>query len=109
MAWREVKRYKVCDGDGNPEELILERNDEGIFRLKNDFGNMSFEFDPMSGVDFARKMLDDIKSEIEHDINSWWGDGSDFDSDTEEDSDDELTIDYNKIFSGGGDCDGQPD
>ena len=28
---------------------------------------------------------------------------------TEEDSDDGLAIDYNKIFSGGGDCDGQSD
>lgn len=107
MTWREIRRYKICDGDGNPEELILERNEEGVFRLKNDFGNMSFEFDQMTGAEFIRKMFDDMKTEIENDINDWWKTTVDEDSSTQDDDMDIPFLRGNNTY--GGDCDGQPD
>ena len=79
--WREINRYKIVDDDGNPEEMILERNDKGTFRIRNDFGNLNIEFDQMSGVEFLRKVFQDVSEEIEFDLNDIW---NDLDDDTEE-------------------------
>ena len=79
--WKEINRYKIAGDDGNTEEMILERNNKGTFRLRNDFGNINIEFDTMTGVEFIRKLFDDVQSEIEIDLNDIW---DDLDDDTEE-------------------------
>ena len=81
-TWREVNRYNVVDGDGNIEEMVLERNDKGTFRIRNDFGNINIEFDTMSAVEFFRKTFADVQDEIENDLNDIWND-----DETEEESD----------------------
>ena len=79
--WREVNRYKIVDGDGNTEEMILERNNKGTFRIRNDFGNLNIELDAMSAVEYLRKMLDDVRDEIDIDLNDIWDDLSDEETD----------------------------
>ena len=83
MKWKEINKYKTMNSDGDVEEYTLERNDNGVFRIRNDFGNIKIEFDTMTGTEFARKLLSDIEDEVELDLNSIWND-NDFD-DTEED------------------------
>lgn len=99
--WKEVNRYRISSGDGHSEDLILERNNDGNFRLKNDFGNINIEFDAMTGVEFVRRMLDDIKDEVEYDLNNL------FDDDLFDCSDEET--DPGIKIKNTGDCDGQPD
>ena len=72
--WKEINRYNIVDGDGNVEEMILERNDKGIFRIRNDFGNINIEFDTMSGVEFFRKVFDEMQDAIEIELNELWDD-----------------------------------
>ena len=79
--WKELNRYNIVDGDGNIEQVILERNKDGTFRIRNDFGNMSIEFDTMSGTEFLRKIYNDVSDQIEVDLNELW------DDETEEESD----------------------
>ena len=86
--WREIRKYKVVSSDGTPETMILERNDDGNFRLRNDFGNVSIEFELMSGTELFRNILEDISDQVELDLMDVWDDL------TEEDDI--------------GDCDGQP-
>ena len=87
--WKEIRRYNIVSGDGNVEEMVLERNDSGVFRIRNDFGNINIEFDLMSGTDMFRNILEDLTDQIDLDLDNLW---SSLDDDTEED----------------GDCDGEP-
>lgn len=70
--WREVNRYKIVNSDGVTEELVLERSDEGIFRLRNDFGNSVFEFDVMTGSELTKKLRQDVVGEIDDDLEILW-------------------------------------
>ena len=85
--WREVNRYNIVNDDGNTEQMILERNDNGTFRIRNDFGNVSIEFDTMSGVEFLRKVFADVQDEVELDLNDLWGDLDDESSDEDTEAD----------------------
>jgi|6_EtaG_2_1085325.scaffolds.fasta_scaffold98516_1 hypothetical protein len=96
--WREIGRYKIVNTDGHTEEMILERTDDGCFRLKNEFGNVNIEFDPMSGIEFAKKMFDHISGEVEADLNDFFNDNMDF-----------LQQPLPIFNPNPGDCDGQPD
>ena len=82
--WREINRYRIVNDDGSTEEMILERNTKGTFRIRNDFGNVSIEFDSMSGIEFLRKAFADVQDEVEIDLNDLW---DDLDDDTEADCD----------------------
>ena len=101
--WREIGRYRIASGDGHSEDLILERDDNGNFRLKNEFGNINIEFDSMTGIEFARRFLDDLKDEVEFDLNNL------FDDDLFDDSEEDTDLSNMKNTQTGGDCDGQPD
>ncbi len=72
--WQEINRYKTVTDDGTSEEYILERNENGTFRIRNEFGNIKIEFDAMSGVEFIRRLFEDVQSEIEFDLNDLWSD-----------------------------------
>ena len=39
MSWKEMARYRAGSPDGGTEEFVLEKDDEGNFRIRNDFGN----------------------------------------------------------------------
>ena len=52
--WRKVGSYNIVDGDGNVEKFTLERNKQGTFRLRNDFGNITIEIDHMNAVEFFK-------------------------------------------------------
>ena len=72
MAWTEIGRYCTGDPDGNAEEFVLEKDDEGNFRITNDFGNSVFEFERMSGYEFFRKVKRDIQNDVESELNDVW-------------------------------------
>jgi len=101
--WKEINRYRISSGDGHSEDLILERDDSGNFRLKNDFGNINIEFDSMTGVEFARRFFDDIKDEVEYDLNNL------FDDDLFDDSEEDTDVVNMKNPKKKRDCNGQPD
>ena len=76
--WHEINRYKIVNDDGNVETLILERNaSTGSFRIRNDFGNINIELDPMSAVEFLRKAFDDVQDLIADDMYCDWDDETD--------------------------------
>ena len=86
MAWKEIARYRSGCPDGSTEEHVLEKDEKGNFRVRNDFGNTVFEFERMSGYEFFRKVKRDIENDIEKELNDLWAD-VDFDNDIDCDDD----------------------
>ena len=86
MAWKEIARYRSGCPDGSTEEHVLEQDDDGNFRIRNDFGNNVFEFEKMSGYEFFRKVKRDVENIIEDELNDLWS-GVDFDNDDCDDTD----------------------
>ena len=72
MDWEEMARYRVGSADGSTEEVVLEKDSNGNFRIRNDFGNTVFEFERMSGYELFRKVKRDIQDDIENDLNDLW-------------------------------------
>ena len=85
--YNEVGRWNVGTPDGNSEEMILEKNKEG-YRLRNDFGNISIEFDKMSAKEFFKKLNDAVNDTLEKDLFDWFASDLDDDLDTDCDGDD---------------------
>ena len=69
-----MARYKTGSPDGGTEELILEKDENGNFRIRNDFGNSVFEFERMSGYEFFRKVKRDVGNDLEDELNELWAD-----------------------------------
>ena len=91
MSWTEINRYNIVNDSGDTEEYVLERNDKGTFRIRNDFGNIKIEFDSMSGVEFLRKTIEDVQDQIELDLNDIWDENWNDDSEEETEND---SMDY---------------
>lgn len=88
MVWKEISRYRAGTPDGGTEEFVLEKDENGNFRIRNDFGNSIFEFEKMSGYEFFRKVKRDVEQEIEDELNDLW-----------------TNIDYGDDDNWGDDCD----
>ena len=78
MSWQEIGRYRTASADGGTEDFVLEKDNQGNFRIKNDFGNIVIDFERMSGYEFFRNVKRDIENDIEDELNELW-DGVDFD------------------------------
>ena len=70
--WTEMARYSAGTPDGSTEELVLEKDENGNFRIRNDFGNSVFEFERMSGYEFFRKISRDVENDLEDELNELW-------------------------------------
>ena len=88
-----MARYRSGTPDGNTEEFVLEKDENGNFRIRNDFGNSVFEFEKMAGYEFFRKVKRDIEKDLEQDLNDIWDD-VDFSDDDDCDSADNKYNSY---------------
>ena len=105
MTWTEIGRYRAGAPDGGTEEFVLEKDDDGNFRLRNDFGNTIFEFERMSGYEFFRKVKRDVENDLEDELNELWA-GVDFDDDNSTDCDGFDGNPYNNVAGPGTDSNG---
>jgi hypothetical protein len=89
--WTEIGRYRTGTADGNTEDFVLEKDSNGNFRIRNDFGNIVIDFERMSGYEFFRKVKRTLEQDIEEELNELWDDidlGDDCDSDDDFDTTD---------------------
>jgi len=91
MSWKEMARYRAGAPDGGTEELVLEKDENGNFRIRNDFGNTVFEFERMSGYEFLRKVHRDVENDLEDELNELW-----------------TAVDYGSDDDLNSNCDGDP-
>jgi len=64
--WKVFSTYDIFTDAG--EEKIFLENEDDKFRLRNEFGNMSFEFNLTSGAEFAQMFVEDMKSIVEEEV-----------------------------------------
>ena len=88
--WTEMGRYSAGAPDGGTEEFVLEKDENGNFRIRNDFGNSVFEFERMSGYEFFRKVSRDVENDLEDELNELWT-GVDFNDVSSDCSSDDYT------------------
>ena len=105
MAWKEMSRYRAGAPDGGTEEFVLEKDDDGNFRVRNDFGNTVFEFERMSGYEFLRKISRDVENDLEDELNELWN-NTNFDDDDNDDCDGFDGNPYNSVTGPGIDANG---
>ena len=70
MTWKEIRKIKIVNQDGEVENINFS-TDGNFYKIENDFGNVSFVFDAASGYDLAEVVLNEIKSDIENEINAF--------------------------------------
>jgi len=74
---KEIGRWRVARPDGDFEEYILEKAPDGSFRIRNDFGNVQIDMDPLSGLEFLKRAKSTIERNLDDKIKS--SDDLDFD------------------------------
>lgn len=68
--WKRIQSYNVLNSEGETELYHLERSEEnGSFRIINDFGNNCIDFDTMSGYEMIKRVKESFENEIEQEIN----------------------------------------
>jgi len=82
--WTELRSWNVGTSDGSVEKYTLSKRKYGGFKVQNDFGNVVIDMETMSGIEFFKKVLEEMNSTISIDCAKW------FDSVTNDDSIDEA-------------------
>lgn len=89
MGWQKVRKINIATPDGDVEGVALEKDENGNFRIKNDFGNIVFEFERMSAYEVFKKFYEEIDKELEDELNNSW-----VDYDDDEFSEEPTVYDY---------------
>ena len=67
MNWKVVDTVKMVNSS-NEEELFSIQTDGIIYKIENEFGNISFEFDLTSGYELSEKLQTIIAADINEEI-----------------------------------------
>lgn len=70
MNWKTISNIEMRNREGEMEMFQIQY-DGDFYRIQNEFGNMSFEFDVSSGHHFAEELISIISADIENEINSF--------------------------------------
>jgi hypothetical protein len=67
MNWKTIETISIVNRDGDVENIQIQ-HDGNFYKIQNEFGNMSFEFDVSSGFNFADTLQAIITSDINNEI-----------------------------------------
>ena len=81
--WEEMRSWNVGSTDGSVEKYTLSKSPSGGFKIQNDFGNVVIDMETMSGIEFFRKVLEEMETIVNDDC-EWLDDLFD---DSDEDTD----------------------
>ena len=70
MDWKTVESVTIVNRDGESENYKIQ-HDGNFYRIQNDFGNISFEFDVSSGFELSDKLQGIIAADIQKEINKF--------------------------------------
>lgn len=70
MAWKTLSEVKMRSRDKNVETFVVQY-DGNFYRIQNEFGNISFEFDVSSGYELVEVLESYIMDDINREINSF--------------------------------------
>lgn len=67
MNWKTIETVSIVNTEGVTENIHIQ-HDGNFYKIQNEFGNMSFEFDTSSGFNFADTLQAIITSDINNEI-----------------------------------------
>ncbi len=67
MNWKTIETISIVNREGDVENIQIQ-HDGNFYKIQNEFGNMSFEFDVSSGFNFADTLQAIITSDINNEI-----------------------------------------
>ena len=70
MTWNTLGEVKIRSREGNVELFTLQ-SDGNFYRIRNEFGNISFEFDVSSGYELAEILEMNIIADINREANNF--------------------------------------
>ena len=70
MSWKTLSKIKMRNHENETENIAIQYNGN-FYRIQNEFGNISFDFDVSSGYAFAEELISIIKNDIENEINDF--------------------------------------
>jgi len=70
MAWNTLSEVKMRSRDKSVESFFIQ-HDGNFYRLQNEFGNVSIEFDVSSGYELVEVLGSHIMDDINQEINSF--------------------------------------
>ena len=70
MNWKTIETISVVNREGDVENIQIQ-HDGNFYKIQNEFGNMSFEFDISSGFNFADTLQAIITSDINNEITQY--------------------------------------
>ena len=73
MKWTTIKKIDIINSEGDNEIIEIQRSDD-FYRIKNEFGNISLEFERKSGIKFSEELFSTIYSDMFSEINRFLND-----------------------------------
>lgn len=70
MSWKTLSKIEMRNRENENENFVIQY-DGNFYRIQNEFGNISFEFDVSSGYAFVQELNSIINSDIENEINDF--------------------------------------
>ena len=70
MSWNTISKIDMRNSDGELENFEIHYNGK-YYRIQNEFGNISFEFDASSGYALVEEINALIKNDIKDDVNDF--------------------------------------
>jgi len=70
MNWKTIETVKIVNSDNEVENLEIQSNGN-FYKIQNEFGNVSFEFDVSSGFEFANVLQTIIGNDINNEITNF--------------------------------------
>lgn len=67
MNWKTIETVKIVNRDNETENLEIQC-DGNFYKIQNEFGNVSFEFDISSGFELVNALQTIIEDDINHEI-----------------------------------------
>jgi hypothetical protein len=67
MNWKTIETVSIVNTEGVTENIHIQ-HDGNFYKIQNEFGNVSFEFDISSGFNFADTLQAIITSDINNEI-----------------------------------------
>ena len=71
MNWNRITTLNITTASGDPDTIHFERNEQGAFRLINDYGNECITFDVMTGYEAVSRIKEAFEFVINDELNSF--------------------------------------
>lgn len=68
MNWEKITTVNITTASGEPDTIHFETNNDGGFRIVNDYGNESITFDMMTGLNMMDRFVYAMNAYAEKEI-----------------------------------------